>query len=144
MTKTGRVMAVFLLLCSATLIATGGLKIVYAHEFLLGIIRVGLIPEALRYAASEWIPWFEVVLGIGLLNRTFRQSSAILTGMFGIGIVAYAALALSLGNSADCGCLGAFAGPGTWWPHFVAGAMFVSAVVAERFILDGTASRRVS
>ena len=85
-------------------IYAGILKIINPAEFYRDILNYQILPDTLVFATAYFLPPFEIVLGIGLLTKTFFKSA--LWGISTILVVFIIALLSTIARGLDisCGC----------------------------------------
>ena len=82
------------------------IKVVDPAAFALAIKNYQLLPAGLIDPLAYWLPWLELVCGVGLLIGPVKRGAAVL--ICGQLLVFVAALVFNLwrGLDVDCGCFG--------------------------------------
>jgi uncharacterized membrane protein YphA (DoxX/SURF4 family) len=79
-------------------------KILYPQVFATSMVQYDLFPHFLVNLASLWLPWLELLAGVGLvLGLQARLMGLIFVGMLGWFLFAII-VNIFRGNSFDCGC----------------------------------------
>jgi uncharacterized membrane protein YphA (DoxX/SURF4 family) len=89
----------------ATLLVAGIGKVRNGHgKFLQLILGYDLLPKSIAIILANWLPYFEVFMGVMLVIGFFSQIVSILA--FGLFLLFTSAITLSLvrGINNDCGC----------------------------------------
>lgn len=98
---------VILLVVGGFFVVAGGGKVADPHAFAASITNYQLVSGWPAFAAALWLPWLEVLAGLGLLIAWSRRDSIyLLLGMLIIFELALAS-AWARGLDINCGCLGA-------------------------------------
>ena len=99
-----------LLICvssaSIILLVTGIAKIIDSTEVLSGLAEARILPAWSHRPLAAILPWSEVVCGLLIAWPRWRAAGAVLTCVLGLGMAAYAGIAMAVGASARCGCAG--------------------------------------
>lgn len=109
----------------------GATKAIDPAGFRLDIARYQLAPEWLAFAAAAYLPWLEIVAGIGLWLPRFRRGAEAI--MLALMIVFVAALlsAWARGLDVACGCFGHEAEARANYPWVLArDAVLIAAIAA--------------
>ena len=93
------------LLLAGVFIFAGIPKILDPETFALTINAYGMLPEQLVYPVAIFLPYFEVLVAVGLLmNKRIALWATLVLLIFFIIVLGYA---MYLGLDIDCGCFGA-------------------------------------
>jgi uncharacterized membrane protein YphA (DoxX/SURF4 family) len=91
---------------AAIFIYAGSRKITDAAAFYQSIKLYHLLPDAPAWYLAHYLPWLEIVLGLGLLWRRLRGAAALLVTVALLVFVAAITSAWWRGLDIDCGCFG--------------------------------------
>jgi len=85
----------------------GALKLADLDSLAQDISHYRLVPDSLGPGLALAVPVFELVVGLGLLTRTYMQGAAALSGLMLIVFAGAMAQAKLRGIDLTCGCFGA-------------------------------------
>lgn len=87
-------------------IYSGYIKTQATLQFAVAIAGYKIIPESLALPVAEWLPWFEVALGVLILSGLeIRWSSVVAAGLM-LFFIVLLSITLFRGIETDCGCFG--------------------------------------
>jgi putative oxidoreductase len=102
--KIGRFLARLAL--GGIFVLAGMSKIYDPGAFAIELERYQLLPWKACIAAANYLPWVELLSGLGLLLKGFERGALLLITLL-LGVFTFAlASALVRGLSIDCGCFG--------------------------------------
>ncbi|MEI6350300.1 MAG: MauE/DoxX family redox-associated membrane protein [Verrucomicrobiota bacterium] len=104
---TDKLRALLAVLMGALFIYAGAAKVTDPARFFADIQNYDLLPwRAAVVAMAFYLPWLEIVCGVGMIFRRFRSgASLVLAGLLVVFIGALA-LAWARGLNISCGCFG--------------------------------------
>lgn len=105
-------------LCLGLIFVCAGLtKVAQPGEFAESIQNYQVLSQHWSRQTALFLPWLEVVVGLGVLTGFLTRASALLAGMLSTGFAAFVVSALVRGLNVDCGC---FSGASkVSWLHLV-------------------------
>ncbi len=95
-----------ILILSLVFIFSGLGKILSPGDFMENLLKYRVFPLWMIKAAVIFLPWAEVLCGLGLLLPFFRRPAALLLILLNTMFIIILAVALSKGVEASCGCFG--------------------------------------
>jgi putative oxidoreductase len=101
----------------ALFIFAGATKAYDPGEFAVEIQRYNLIPWIFGVIVALYLPWVEILSGLGLLFKRFERGALLLVTVLLVVFTVALASATVRGLNIDCGCFGkAFTATGTAVP----------------------------
>ena len=88
------------------LIWSGLTKIGHPLEFARAILNYRLFPESLALLGAIVLPWLELLIGLGLITRIFRQGASFLAVCLFGGFIVIITITIFRGINTECGCFG--------------------------------------
>lgn len=95
---------------AAVFVYAGAVKALDPAEFALAIDNYRLLPFPLSAALALYLPWMEIVCGLGLLRPRLRQGALSLLLLLCLIFTTALTSALARGLDVTCGCFGGSAG----------------------------------
>ena len=92
---------------AALYLISGGLKLADPAAFAESLDHYRLVPPALAYALSLYVPWLEVFAAAALLVKRWQLAGWLLAILLGIGFSIFVTSAWIRGIDVSCGCFGA-------------------------------------
>lgn len=92
------------ILLGAIFVAAALPKIADPPSFAHMIHNYKLVPAALLSLSALVLPWFELLLGVGLVLGIFRRTAAKWVGVLLVVFIGAISINLAKGNAIDCGC----------------------------------------
>ncbi len=92
----------------AVFATAGAAKIVHPADFFSDLLSYRVVlPEVVLRLAAVWLPWLEVVAGLGLLLNFWTETIRPVVAALCLIFVAMLAQAVARGLELNCGCFGA-------------------------------------
>ena len=79
-------------------------KIVNPHEFAKNISHYHLVPFGLENTIAIFLPWLELIIGIGLVTGFMVDGSVVLSMSLLVMFIVAISSAILRGYNIDCGC----------------------------------------
>ena len=79
-------------------------KIINPHEFAKNISHYHLVPFGLENIISIFIPWLELIIGLGLIAGFMVDGSVVLSMSLLVMFIVAISSAILRGYNIDCGC----------------------------------------
>jgi len=89
-------------------------KIVHPQEFYLSVLEYHLVGDTLSKIVALWLPWIEVLVGVGVLGGIWFLPNLRLAQLLFAGFTIILIVTLFRGIHTDCGCFGTAGGRISW------------------------------
>jgi len=89
-------------------------KIVHPTQFYLTVNEYHLVGKTLSKIIALWLPWIELLAGVGVLAGIWFLANLRLAQLLFAGFTIILIVTLFRGISTDCGCFGTAGGRVTW------------------------------
>ena len=91
-------------------VCAGVLKIMDPVAFYHNIVLYHLMDDDFSWRLAHYLPWLEVIAGVGVINRVSRPSSALVLAVLLLVFMGVVGSAWNRGLNIECGCFGRFSG----------------------------------
>ncbi|HEY0792193.1 MAG TPA: MauE/DoxX family redox-associated membrane protein [Chthoniobacterales bacterium] len=109
-------------LLALAFVLAGGSKVADPAAFAEEVMRYQLVPWAGAVVVALWLPYLEILGGLGLLWRPVRAGARLVVTVLLLTFTGVLISALRRGLNLDCGCFGRLTGPTTvtqaFWRDF--------------------------
>ncbi len=129
------------ILLGGVFICAGALKIMDPVAFYHNIVLYHLVSDDFSWRVAHYLPWLEVIAGLGVINRFSRPSSALILAALLLVFMGAAGSAWARGLNIECGCFGRFSGEGSHFWVLIRDCVLLLAVLylaAPDFFQAGT------
>lgn len=89
-------------------------KIVHPEEFYLSVMEYHLVGNTLSKIIALWLPWIELLVGVGVLSGIWFLTNLRLAQLLFAGFTIILIVTLFRGIHTDCGCFGSAGGRVSW------------------------------
>lgn len=89
-------------------------KIIHPQEFYISVLSYHLIGATLSKIVALWLPWIELLAGVGILSTIWFLANLRLAQLMFAGFTVILIVTLFRGISTDCGCFGSIASKISW------------------------------
>jgi putative oxidoreductase len=110
-----RVLSVTLpIILGGVFVCAGVLKIMDPVAFYHNIVLYHLVDDDFSWHLAHYLPWLEVIAGVGMIGRFSRPASAPILAVLLLVFMGAVGSAWARGLNIECGCFGRFSGTGSY------------------------------